>query len=102
VGLLTDVASRPVNSRLMELARSERHLQSGLEKLRVALDAEAVELPVGVTELPPDVVREVPIDHRRQAPHLPAGEVPGIEVDVREMQDGLPRPRPSLEHGAVR
>ena len=74
----------------------ERQLQSGLEELRVAIELRSDRAPrVTVDDLEPDVVREVPVDHRRQAPHLSAGEVSGVEIEVREVA-GRPPTRPAL------
>src|SRR5262245_60392775 len=79
----------------------ERKLNAGLQELRVTLEIEAVEGAVSVDELQPHVVRQVPVDHRREAPQLAAVDATVVEVDVGPVEDGLPGPRAALEHAAV-
>ena len=80
--------------------RLQLQLKTGLEEVRLADHAEAVERAVAVDELEPDVVRHVPVDHRRDAPELAAVDRPVVDVAVREATDQLPGAWPAIEHRA--
>src|SRR5262245_17305791 len=81
---------------------SELQLNAGLEELRLANEAEAVERAVSVGHLEPHIVRKVPIHHRRESPELPSLYGTACEIGVGEPVDDFPRPRSSLKDRARR
>ena len=59
-----------------EVGAAELQLNPRLEEVRFADRAKSIERSVSVGGLEPHVVREIPVEHRRQPPELAAGRSP--------------------------
>src|SRR6185503_20794376 len=95
-------AATATNPRMAKTVRMkwslERDLCTRLEEVRAALDAEAVELRVPVVEFHAQVVGQVPVDHGRDAPELPAIVALRVVVLVAPAEHRFERAVSPVEH----
>src|SRR6516162_4696810 len=81
---------------------SQLQLNTALEKLREPDEAEPIQAADAVGELEPDVVGEVPVEHRRVPPELAAGQRTAVEIDVGEVVHELNGAAAALKNRARR
>src|SRR5262245_49720876 len=99
----TTIAIRPGRTApALACAALELQLKAGLEELRLADEAEAVERTIPISHLEPHVVGDIPVHHRRESPELAALQGSAIEVDVREVRHQFPGSGSSLKHSTSR
>src|SRR5215471_4117984 len=80
----------------------ELQLKTTLKEVRAADQVETIKRTVTVREREADLIRQVPVHHRSEAPERAAFERAPIEIDVREASHQLPRAQTAFEHRSQR
>ena len=68
---------------------SELESEPGLEELGIAFEVEAIQTPDAIGGYKAQIIRQVPVHHRRESLEFPSPQSSAVQVDIGKARDQL-------------